>query len=256
MARLSLSGVPDPGTGCENVALKNAFSALLLLKDGYSLSIVKKVFEEYGVELNAALNGPELAQRLRHNRFDLAVVDNDLLTAHWPLPVDLPTRWNGIALVLRGKEQLALQDRRVNLVIPKPITADLLSRSIKAVYTTMARRRIANYRHPVMLRLLYVRLLDHGMPRPLDRAMVLNLSQTGLCLSASQNLHPGAVVSAKIPLPDSKESLDISGTVMWSDLSGRTGLQFHRLSEFERKKLEDHLNSRLPWKLDSLTSPE
>lgn len=237
------------------MALKNVFSALLLSSDASSLSVLKKILEEYGIRTQPVKSISDLSQTLRRQRFDIAVLDNDLAQSA-AYDCELPFRWNGLAVVLQGRGSIAFDRRRIHLVLPKPVTADLLSRGLKALYTTMARQRLANYRHPVGVKLSYARLLHHGMPQPMDLATVVNISQTGLCLSAPKTLPAGSVVSASVPLPDSKEPVNISGTVVWSDPSGLSGIKFHRLPGFEQKKLQDHFNPRLPWRLDSLLAHE
>lgn len=250
MYPLGFSGTQFFASG-RNVALKNVFSALLLSAEASSLGVLKKVLEEYGISSQPAGSPSDLCQMLRRRRFDIAVLDNDLAQAvvH---SCELPSKWNGMTIVLHGRGPIAFDRRRIHLMIPKPVTADLLSRGLKALYTTMARQRLATYRHPVGVKLAYARLVYHGMPHPMDRATVVNISQTGLCLSAPNTLPAGSVVSASVPLPDTKDPVNISGTVVWSDPSGLSGIRFHRLPGFEQKKLQDHLNPKLPWRLDSL----
>jgi hypothetical protein len=254
MYSLGYSGTHAFGLG-RNIALKNVFSALLLSTDTSSLPVLKKVLEEYGVTTQPIQSVSDLGQMLRRQRFDIAVLDNDLAKSA-DQGCELPPRWTGLAVVLHGRGSLAFDRRRIHLLVPKPVTSDLLSRGLKALYTTMARHRLATYRHPVGVKLSYARLLYHGVPQPMDRATVVNISQTGLCLSAPKTLPAGTVVSASVPLPDSKEPVNISGTVVWSDPSGLSGVKFHRLPGFEQKKLQEHLTPRLPWRLDSLLAME
>ncbi len=236
------------------VALKNVFSALLLSHDASSLYVARKVFEQYGIDVSTAQSGIELDELVRRRRYDLAVIDNEAFGAGNVGCLDPESKWSGISLVLRGKSGVEIQGKRVHLVVSKPLTPGVLAMGVKAAYTTMARNRLATYRHPVTLKLLYARLLQHGMQRPMDRATVLNVSQTGLCLSTSEVLPPGALVIGNLPMPESHESVNISGTIVWSHPSGRTGLRFQRLSPFEQKKLQEHLNPRLPWRVDFLLS--
>lgn len=254
MYPLGFSGTQSFRSG-RNVALKNVFSALLLSSEASSLAVLRRILEEYGISTHPAGNVADLSQMLRRCRFDIAVLDNDLAKAA-SNSCELPPRWNGMAIVLHGHGPITFDRRRIHLVIPKPVTADLLSRGLKALYTTMARQRLSSYRHPVGVKLAYARLLHHGMPQPMDRATVVNISQTGLCLSTPKTLPAGSVVSASVPLPDSDEPVNFSGTVVWSDPSGLTGIKFHRLPGFEQKKLEEHLNPRLPWRLDTFLIPE
>ena len=227
----------------------NAFSALLLARDGCSLYVVRRVLEAYGVELTTVTTPQEMDDQLHRSRVDLAVVDYDLPAAGQVACLDLCTRWNGFVIGLRGGQNVMMREKRVHVVVPKPLTVDLMSRGMKALYATMARHKLLTYRHPVALKLLSPSLVHHGVQRPVERATVLNLSQTGLCFAAPSSLPPGAIVNANLPLPESRISLSISGTIVWSDPSGRAGMQFRQLPVFERKKLEDHLNSRLPWRL-------
>jgi PilZ domain len=250
MYPLGFSGTQFFPSG-RNVALKNVFSALLLSAEASSLSVLKKVLEDYGINTQSAGDVADLSQMLRRRRFDIAVLDNDLAQAA-PDSCELPSRWNGMVIVLHSRGPIAFDRKRIHLIIPKPVTPGLLSRGLKALYTTMARQRLATYRHQVGVKLAYARLFYHGIPESMDRAIVVNISQTGLCLSAPKTLPAGSVVSASVPLPDGKEPVNISGTVVWSDPSGLSGIKFHRLPGFEQKKLQDHLNPRLPWRFDSL----
>jgi CheY-like chemotaxis protein len=235
--------------GYNNVPLHNAFSSLLLAKDGCALYVVRKVFEAYGVELATVTTARELDEQLRRNRVDLVVVDYDVPGAGQVACLDPSIRWNGFVIALHGAQSMTMRGKRIHLVVPKPLTVDLMSRGMKALYTTMARHKLLTYRHPVTLKMLFPSMVYHGVQRPVERATVVNLSQTGLCFAAASTLPPGAIVSANLPLPESRISVNISGTIMWSDASGRAGLQFGQLSTFERKKLQDHLNSQLPWRL-------
>lgn len=236
------------------VALKNVFSALLLSHDASSLYVAKKVFEQFGIDVSTARSGIELDELVARRRYDLVVLDTEAFGAGNVACLEPETRWSGISLLLKGKSGVETRGKRVHLVVPKPLTPGVLARGIKAAYTSMAKNRLATYRHPVTLKLLYARLLQHGMQRPMDRTTVLNVSQTGLCLSTSEVLPPGALVIGNLPLPESNESVNISGTIVWSHPSGRTGLKFQRLSPFEQKKLQEHLNPRLPWRVDFLLS--
>jgi PilZ domain-containing protein len=234
----------------KNAALKNLFSALLFANDEYSFSVAGRILAEYGMGLDRVRSVRELQEKISRGRFDLAIVDADdpdILRVSCFGPA---SRWRGVSIALRGTRSIPLEHLRVHLLLPKPLTSDLVTRGLKAVYSTMARQKLLTFRHPVALQPLYANLLYHGRQRTLERATVLNLSQTGLCLSAPFSLPAGAIVRANLPLPESMESVNISGTVVWSDDSGRAGLEFHQLSTFERRKLEEHLKSRLPWRLD------
>lgn len=249
MAPRSFPGIHKVHTGFKTVSLQSVFSALLLSQDACSLYVAAKVFAEYGVELKKAITAQDLEEQMHRRRVDLVVVDYDLSGAGQVACLEPSTRWRGVSIVLRGRQSIMMLDKRVHLIVPKPLTLDLMSRSVKALYGAMARHKLLTYRHPVSLNLLYASLQYHGVQRPVEHATVLNLSQTGLCFSAPFSLPRGAMVNANVPLPESRDSVNISGTVVWSDTSGRAGVQFQHLSRFERRKLKETLDARFPWQL-------
>ncbi|MFI5105975.1 MAG: PilZ domain-containing protein [Terriglobales bacterium] len=237
--------------------LRNFFSALLLSSDVLPLGAVRKVFDEYGVEVRTVRTAEEANLLIRGNRFDLAICDYDVPGASQLACLDSYSQWGGISMVVvRDAGVLENLGKRIHFTVPKPVTADLLARGLKAAYSTMAKRRFATYRHTLALRPLSGTLMHHGTQRSLESAAVVNVSQTGLCLTTPQKLPPGGIVSVSFALPESERQVHIIGTVVWSDLSGKTGVRFHHLPAHEEKLLKERLRARLPHDLDYILGPE
>src|SRR5947199_4015930 len=118
--------------------------------------------------------------------------------------------------------------KRIQIRIPKPVSVDMLVRSLKASYTNMAQRRIAAYRHTMPVKLVSGTLAHRGWQRTLQQVNVLNVSQTGLCLNAAEPLPHGASLTMTLVLPEASASLHASGSVVWSHSSGRAGVCFDR----------------------------
>jgi hypothetical protein len=89
-------------------------------------------------------------------------------------------------------------------------------------------------------------ILHHGELRSLERVKVVNLSQTGLCLQASEMLPQGSQVELTFTLPRNSVTVQLGGNVVWAHSSGRAGVKFSELSEAERHKLEQWSGSFLP----------
>ena len=94
--------------------------------------------------------------------------------------------------------------KRIQIRIQKPVSVDMLVRSLKASYTNMAQQRIAAYRHTLPVKLVSGTLAHRGWQRTLQQVNVLNVSQTGLCLNAAEPLPHGAAISMKLMLPESR----------------------------------------------------
>lgn len=252
---LNLSSLRFPGPWKRKAVMapKNVFSALLLSKDPLPLEAVRKVFEEYGIELQSAASAADLDHLVRARRFDLVLCDYDAPGAPQLSCLRNDTRWRGISMViLRDLRPREIKGKRIHFTVSKPLNADVLSKGLRAAYTSMARERFASYRHVVALRPMAGTLLYRGGQRAIGQSVIANISQTGLCLSGPEPLPPGGIISVNFPLPDADRLLHVVGTIVWSDASGKAGVRFHSMTAQEQKQLKERLNAKLPWNADLL----
>ncbi|HZU30340.1 MAG TPA: PilZ domain-containing protein [Candidatus Angelobacter sp.] len=223
----------------------NVFSALLLSTEEQT-TLVKRVLEDYGILVHATSNVEDADKGMRSARFDLVICDFDVPAANELACLQLSNHWRGVAMgLMPGTRMNHAASKRIQLRMPKPVTVDMLVRSLKASYSNMANSRVATYRHTVAAKLVAGTLNHRGWQRTLHQVNVLNLSQTGLCLNASEPLPQGASLTMSLVLPGSA-SVHASGSVVWSHTSGRTGVAFKRSSCPEMKKLRERLNEWLP----------
>jgi CheY-like chemotaxis protein len=228
----------------------NVFSALLLLPDQHSHSMMKRVLEGFGINVHPASGVSEADQVVRGARIDLAICDFDIPRADELALLQPSTPWRGVAVGLMPTARLDHSGhKRVQLRVPKPVSVDMLVRSLKASYSSMAQQRIATYRHTVPVKLVAGMLNHRGWQRTLHQVNVLNLSQTGLCLNSAEPLPYGASLSMSLVLPESSNSLHATGNIVWTHTSGRAGVAFERSACPEMKKLQERLNSWLPREL-------
>jgi CheY-like chemotaxis protein len=228
----------------------NVFSALLLLPDEASLNMARRVLESFGISVFAASSVVEAEGILHHTRLDLAICDFDMPYAADLSLLQASSRWRGLSIGLMPSARLDQSShKRIQVRIPKPVSVDMLVRSLKASYTNMAQNRIAAYRHTMPVKLVSGTLAHRGWQRTLQQANVLNVSQTGLCLNAAEPLPHGAAISMNLLLPETSSAVHASGNVVWSHTSGRAGIVFDRSAGPEMKKLQEHLNTWLPREL-------
>lgn len=228
----------------------NVFSALLLLPDQHSHGMMKRVFEGFGIKVHPASSVAEADQVARSTRIDLAICDFDVPRADELALLQPSTSWRGVTVGLMPSARLDHSSRkRVQFRVPKPVSVDMLVRSLKASYTSMAQQRIATYRHTLPVKLVGGTLKHRGWQRTLHQVNVLNVSQTGLCLNSAEPLPYGASVTMSLVLPESSNSLHASGNIVWTHTSGRAGVAFERSACPEMKKLQERLNAWLPREL-------
>ncbi|HSK45779.1 MAG TPA: hypothetical protein VLA83_18015, partial [Candidatus Binatia bacterium] len=148
----------------------NVFAALLLVKDEPTLSMARRVMESFGVSVFPASSVLEAEKILHHTRLDLAISDFEM-----PLIADLSllqasSHWRGVSIGLMPTARLDHSShRRVQIRIPKPVSVDMLVRSLKASYTNMAQQRIAAYRHTMPVKLVSGTLAHRGWQRTLQQ---------------------------------------------------------------------------------------
>lgn len=231
----------------------NVFSALLLLPDEASLSMARRVIESFGISVFAASSVLEAERILHKTRLDLAICDFEMPCAADLSLLHASSRWRGLSIGLMLTARLDQSSRkRIHIRIQKPVSVDMLVRSLKASYTNMAQQRIAAYRHALPVKLVSGTLAHRGWQRTLQQVSVLNVSQTGLCLNAAEPLPHGASVNMSLMLPETPATLHASGNVVWSHNSGRAGVAFARSDCPEMKKLQERLKNWLPRELEML----
>jgi CheY-like chemotaxis protein len=229
----------------------NIFSALLLLSDEPSLNLAKRVMETFGISVFAASSVLD-AERILHNtRLDLAVCDFEMPFVADLSILQLSSRWRGLSIGLMPATRFdEFSHKRIQIRIYKPLSVDMLARSLKASYTNMAQQRIAAYRHSLPVKLVSGTLGHRGWQRTLQQVTVLNVSQTGLCLNAAEPLPHGASISMNLMLPETPSSLHASGHIVWSHSNGRTGVAFDGAADPEMKKFQERLKMWLPRELE------
>jgi PilZ domain len=225
------------------------FSALVLMPEQDSARAIYKVLEAHSIQVYSAANMVEATQLMRSG-LDLVIVDSDLSWLDQLACLAPSTRWRGVTMAIVGQGRNRVLGKRIHFTMPKPLNAGVLASSLKAAYTTLAHQRIANYRHTVPARVVSGTLLHRGWQRTLHHVTVVNLSQTGLCLSAPEPLPHGASLKMNLVLPESSAAVHASGSIVWSHSNGRTGVAFDCSGCPEMKKLQEQLNAWLPPELE------
>jgi hypothetical protein len=70
-----------------------------------------------------------------------------------------------------------------------------------------------------------------------EQAFLLNVSESGMAVQAMEILHPGRSLSFAFSLPDTSNEVRGMARIVWVDRSGRAGLQFLDVPEYDRFRL-------------------
>jgi CheY-like chemotaxis protein len=224
-----------------------ALSALLLSNDTAVLRVSNRILDDYHFSVKAVSSAPAAADLIGCSRFDLAVYDQDT-----PGAIELASRTAvgapGVVFATIGDSKTAATTgKRIHVTLQKPLTADLFARSLKAAYGLMIKEKRAAFRHPVRIHPSVSNLILEGEKRGLENAVILNVSQTGLCLSVPGLLLPqDATLQIAFALPASNELIHVVAKVVWSHISGRAGVKFVLIPPKQERTFLSWLDSMLP----------
>jgi DNA-binding response OmpR family regulator len=229
------------------------FFALLVSADPGSLAIVQKVLEEYGVNVKVVATAQAAEPLINTIKFDLGIFDHDLPEAlNLTLRRGVSANPKMIFALLRNTQVNDVRGKRVHFLMQKPFTADLFARSLRAAYGTMIRERRVAFRHPVQIKPSLSVLMQEQGNQNLKLPLILDISQTGLCMQTQEILPQGATLQVDFQLPDTRESIHTTGSVMWTRASGRTGIRFTHVPAAEQKYLIAWLDSKLPYEIEAI----
>ena len=133
-----------------------------------------------------------------------------------------------------------------NLVLTRPVTADMAVRSLRAAYGIMLAERRRYFRHAVEMSVT-VRL---GGGRQID-ATSTNLSEGGMALRSLSPLPVNSVVTLHFTLPATRKAIEVKGEVGWRDSEGCLGVRFVAMERATRRLIERWRLQRLEQEADS-----
>jgi len=231
-------------------------SVLLLSNDAAVVGMTNRIFDDYGFAVSAVKSVPEADALIKHNTFDLAVFDNDVPGAFNLAPQkpsgSTPRVVFGMVNRAQGRE---LQGKRVHFMVQKPFSADLFLKSLRAAYGVMLREKRAAHREEIGRPASSATLVHDGVQRSVARVIVVNVSKTGIGLEAREMLPQGSTLQLSFQLPDTEETVQVSGTIMWTYKNGKAGIRFTHVLPADQKRLHAWIDSKLPGENDFVPRP-
>jgi ActR/RegA family two-component response regulator len=226
---------------------------LLYSCDTQVLRVMNQILATFAIETEICTEIEPALDAVTHRRLDMVIVDWNLRND--PTRVVRSARKSSpnsnstiVAMVDAGSETHALLVG-ANFMIYKPVDLDHASRCMRAAYGTMLqeRRRAARVSidMPVIARVSDVGIIE---------ARVSDLSVGGLALQCGQPLQINREVSLECSLPGTNGVVHITGRVVNSNATGRSGIRFSFVPEKDLCLLEGWLATELA-KLESAEMP-
>jgi hypothetical protein len=184
-------------------------------------------------------------QTLKDQRFEAVIVDTEDHAGAMLIldnSTTLPSCKNSLRIALADRQTAlaAAFSTGTHLVIYKPISADRLRNSLRAVSNLMGRRCQREF-HRVRLRVPgLVHIAGKDLP-----ASILDVSEGGVALSTQQVMPVTKALDLEFALPGRAGLITTSAEVVWHDIRGRLGAQFVNMEPASRKILCEWLAAQL-----------
>lgn len=213
--------------------------SLLLCRQESTANFINRAFKEFSIEVEAC-SEPQIAlQNLKGSRFEAVVVDTeDRAAAMLVLDSlkDLPSCKNSLRIVLADHQTVLATafSTGTHLVIYKPVSADRLRNSLRALCPLMGRKLKREFNR------VHVRIpaIVHTAGKNLPGS-ILDISEGGVALSTKEAIPTTKTLNLDFALPGRTAMITTSAVVVWSDVSGRFGAQFTGMELTSRKAVSD-----------------
>lgn len=214
-----------------------AIQALIITRDQHVFSMLVPILQASGLKVEGCFNPGEALRKLQKDKFDAVLID----CASTPDALDLLTalrhgRSNrksiAFAITEDPHESQRAFEAGANFVIEHPITAERVSRSLRAAHGLIVRERRRYFRHPVDA-LVSVELPDGKI----TKWNTLDVSEGGMGLLAPDSSEVSGMVRVQVRLPQALELIEGKAEVRWCR-TGKLGVQFTMLRPTSRVELD------------------
>ncbi len=214
-----------------------AAQSLVLCRDPEVLrTLCPLLFDmDIGVEICLGSNGA--SRILRRHKFDTVIVECDPegngFNLLQQLRSDTPNQKTiAVGIIDDYRQMKTAFATGANFVLSKPISAEDASRIFRftrGMITRMVRR---------FLRVAVHHLSHVNIEGMSDPAFILDLSEGGMAMQSLSPVKSGQVLDISFLLPGSDMRISGKGVVVWSDPTGRTGVEFDGINDDQHAALK------------------
>ena len=220
-----------------------SFRALLVTKDDQAAEVLIPVLSKYGLSPQCC-GYSDAVCLVTEQKFQAVLVDYDDphsagLVLQTLAGTPFQTHAVTVALLSDKNKVRNVFGAGANFVLYKPISeTDALS-TLRAATALIKRERRTAFRVPIQVG-VELSLQNDAASSSIE-GILLDLSESGMDVLASQPLYPSAQVHARFTLPNSASELALNGEVAWANPNGESGVRFSDTPESLRASLQSWL---------------
>lgn len=216
---------------------------LLLTADPLLVTTFTDVSKQLGIEAQPSEHFEEVSDQLNKAKYEGIVLDFDTVSNARPVLASLrESRSNRNAVLfaivtnIRDAEQ-ALEER-AHFLLRRPIDSSSIRQTLDAAYHLMLGERRRHFRHATELA-ADLTIINSGAR---IQCSTINVSSNGMAVATPIPFDLAEALDVALLLPDG-ETVRATGTVIWDDKHGKSGLHFKCKTPEMRRRLDSWLDS-------------
>src|ERR1700683_3038724 len=212
-----------------------SLTSILVCLDEEAAQVLGRVLEELSIGVETCPDVSRASMRRQQHRFDVAILDCD---AHAEVAGLLRetrvSRVNdstlAVAIVPSQESIRELFSLGVNFVLYKPVAYERALSSLRAARSVMRKEKRKSARAMVHTHAT----IDYANVQQ-EKATLIDLAEDGMSVQFGKKLPPTSKVYFLFQLPGQKQSIRLSGQVIWQDWNGRPGVQYVDVPKTSRR---------------------
>ncbi len=214
---------------------------LVVASDAEVVNIFSRSLKDIGLQMEAHADAESAVLALSRKKFDVVIVDcgsgsksaEILKAVRW-----LPSNNKAVVVAVAG-EGTGMREAfasGADFVLSKPVQQEQATRTLWAGYGSMLRERRRYFRYR-----LDVPADAHLESGEKTSARTLNVSESGLAISAGLAMRAGQKIWFSFTLPDTNLLISGSGQIVWTDGRGQAGVHFEEVKPQALQELKNWL---------------
>jgi PAS domain S-box-containing protein len=225
---------------------------LIVTPQGGLAALLTEALQSVAIATETCQGAVACFELVRQQRFEAAFIDFSVAATAIDAIHSSPSSKTAIIIAIAANADQSTKafERGVHFVLQQPISRSAAEGIIRAAYGLIIRERRRYFRCPIE-----ASILAHRRTEGIWRGQVVNVSESGLCISAPVALGTGDAVELQFTLPSSTTEISTEAEVQWVDhSSGRAGLRFVRMNGNSKTELMHWLATQLDEQLKSVSS--
>ncbi len=220
-------------------------SCLLVCAEEAAASLLSRVLRELQISFELCPDTMRASVRLAQERFDLIVLNCPRCDIVTLLEESRCSRTNAdSAAVIVISEHESVREMfavGVNFVVYKPLSHERALSTLRAAQGSLLRDKRRKARAAVHA---HARVDYAGVES--EPATLVDLAEDGMAVNFGKKLPPTCKVYFQFQLPGQRQTVRLSGLLVWQDWTGRAGVEFVDVPQASRRLIHDWLQKNLP----------